>query len=131
MAIKTFAVELVNENNAPHVVITEAFTVDHARANTYKLHGMNIRIRSVTLSEMPAGSYRPCKGDVVSTDQGMGVVTDVIENYREALVRMDDGTFLDTTHGKWMPFICMARMGFDGDASVWRGQRVCTASDLY
>lgn len=129
--LKTYRVTLTDTDNVPHALITEAFTCDHASANAYEAYGKSVRIRAVELSELAPGSYCPMPGDRVSTPNGGGVITDVSLSYREALVRLDNGTFLDTTHGQWTEFADMTRAGFDPDASVWFGQGVRLAGELY
>lgn len=70
----------------------------------------------------------PMLGDTVRTITGAtGVVADRDMSYREALVRMDHGTELDTTHGQWTPFAELEITGHDATAMVWRGSRMVTA----
>lgn len=67
-------------------------------------------------------------GATVATPDGPGVVVDRVAAHGEALVRLDSGTEMDTTHGAWFPFAEISATGFDADALVWWGQRQVRAS---
>ena len=72
----------------------------------------------------------PSLGATVTTPVGSGVVTDRDMSYAAALVRLDRGTVLDTTHGQWWPFVELTVTGFDPDASVWFATRMVPASEI-
>lgn len=66
----------------------------------------------------------PELGDTVRTISGAtGTVTDRDMSYREALVKFDQGSTLDTSHGQWTPFAELEITGHNASAMVWRGSR--------
>lgn len=66
-------------------------------------------------------------GNTVITPAGPGTVTDRADG--EALVRMESGTILDTSHGQWWSEKELTVTGHNPDALVWRGARMKRAGD--
>lgn len=71
----------------------------------------------------------PRLGAVVDSPDGSGVVADRDATYGEALVRLNEGSPFDTSHGRWYPIDNLTVTGFDPDAMVWWGQRRVRASE--
>lgn len=69
-------------------------------------------------------------GATVEGPDGSGVVVARDVTYGEALVKLEAGTVLDTTHGRWTPSGLLTVTGFNPDAWVWFGQRQVPASDI-
>lgn len=69
-------------------------------------------------------------GATVTTPDGTGTVVDRVTAHSEALVRLNSGSALDTTHGAWFPVAEINETGFDADAMVWWGQRKVQASAI-
>lgn len=65
----------------------------------------------------------PRLGATVNTPVGPGVVTDRDRAYGEALIKLESGSELDTSHGQWWPISDLTVTGYDPDAMVWRGAR--------
>lgn len=59
------------------------------------------------------------KGSRVLCPAGRGTVTDRDQACSESLVQLDEGTTLDTSHGRWWADELLAVVGFDPDALVW------------
>lgn len=70
----------------------------------------------------------PRLGATVNTPDGTGTVTD--RAHGEALVKLDGGSLLDTTHGRWYAFGLVTVTGFNGDAMVYYGCRIRRASEV-
>lgn len=71
-------------------------------------------------------------GAMVTTPDGPGRVVDRDRDavHGEALVQLDSGTIMDTTHGAWFPVTELTVTGFDPYVMVWWGQRRVRASDV-
>lgn len=82
------------------------------------------------MSEASNSADAPRLGAIVDTPDGPGVVRDRDMNYREALVRLREGSVLSMTHGAWYRFTELTVTGYDPDASVWYGTREVPASEV-
>lgn len=69
-----------------------------------------------------------CKGSRVLTSQGRGTVVD--RAHGESLVRLDEGSKFDTTHGMWVCDESFAVIGFDPEAMVFTASRKVRAQDI-
>lgn len=68
------------------------------------------------------------KGSVVFTPRGRGVLSDHCAD--EWLVRLDQGSEFDTSHGQWFPETALAETGgFRPDALVWWAGAMVPASE--
>ena len=67
------------------------------------------------------------RGSLVTSPVGSGVVTDMA--YGEALVRLDEGSEFDTSHGRWWNLDHLTVVGHDPDAIVWLGSHMRAAGE--
>lgn len=69
-------------------------------------------------------------GNTVDSPAGPGVVTDRDAACGAALVKLESGDVLDTTHGRWFAEGDLIVTGYDADAVVWRGLWRVPAGEL-
>lgn len=69
-------------------------------------------------------------GSTVDSPAGPGVVTDRDTADGAALVTLESGDMLDTTHGRWFAEGDLIVTGYNADAMVWRGLRHVRAGEL-
>lgn len=70
------------------------------------------------------------QGDTVDTPDGPGTVTDRDTYAGEVLVKLNNGSELDTSHGRWYPTNDVTVTGFDPDAWVWYAGRMTCACNV-
>lgn len=72
------------------------------------------------------------KGNVVTTNENTtGVITDYDSYAPAVLVRLSEGSELDTSHGRWYGLNeITGTVGFDADAKVWFAGRMTRAGDV-
>lgn len=70
------------------------------------------------------------QGDTVDTPDGPGTVTDRATYAGEVLVRLNNGSELDTSHGRWYSTNDVTVTGFDPDAWVWYAGRMTCACNV-
>ena len=70
------------------------------------------------------------QGDTVDTPDGSGTVTDRATYAGEVLVRLDNGSELDTSHGRWYATNDVTVTGYNPHAFVWYAGRFTQACNV-